>query len=378
MKPAFEDTTRSLEGDQGPRLVVLRVVIAMIVIWAAWMGFGRVTLYAASTQAQVRAEGAVRLRAPVSGVVREVAVRLGQRVEAGQPLVQLDDTEVAHELAAAEARLAAHEARLLSLDEAGAADDVSAEAARSVGSASLGQSIASLREAEVLHADAVEQEARTVALAEAGAVSRSELEQASAHRAVLAARLEAARREVSRLRGEQHRSTALLQAGAHRHEEERQALLGEISAARALVARWREQVARRSLTAPVAGVVAEMQPLHAGQYVDAGASLVVVVPDAPPVVEARFPAERAVGRIRAGQRAMVKVKGAMGGLLGARAAVVQQVGSEPGPDGSVTVYLGFPETHEDLQHGLLAEVEVAVEQVSPWTVALRAAGEATP
>lgn len=116
----------------------------------------------------------------------------------------------------------------------------------------------------------------------------------------------------------------------------------------------------------------ELPELVAGQAVAEGTLAAVVVPDTELVVEARFQPERAAGRLLAGQEARVRIVGAAG--VGARPALVREVGSEPGVDGLVPVVLGFSADRSGLHHGLVAEVEVAVESVAPAQVLMRAAG----
>src|SRR5690606_35691448 len=102
-------------------------------------------------------------------------------------------------------------------------------------------------------------------------------------------------------------------------------------------------------------------------------------------VHAAFPAATAMGRIVPGQSARIRLDGFPWSQYGTISAVVEQVAGES-RDGLVRVELAVTHNDDDdddsdvlaglvpLQHGLQGSVEVAVEQVSPAVLVLRAAG----
>jgi len=374
MVPDFARTTRALAADRGPGRAVLALALALLALWTGWMALGDVALYESSELARLQATGTATLRAPVAATVTGVDVALGDRVEEGTRLVALDSEEVALQLAAARARLAQVRGQRTDHARAGEADAQGRRADASAQAAALAQARAELAEVTVRLEEAEGTLRRLEGLEAAGAVSHGEVARAEAEAGALRARRRAALGEVQRRASERARAEATGEATGQRGEATLRGLQAEIAAAEAEVARLEEALARRSVRAPTAGRVGELAPLVAGQRVDAGGLLAVVVPDAPLQVWARFAPERAVGRVRPGQDARVRIVGANGGLLGARKATVARVGSEPGRDGLVPVVLTLDHPSPDLRHGLVAEVEVQVERLAPWALALRAAG----
>jgi len=91
---------------------------------------------------------------------------------------------------------------------------------------------------------------------------------------------------------------------------------------------------------------------------------------------AAFPAA-AVGRIRPGQPARVRLEGFTWKQYGALAATVADVGNAPNA-GRIRVELVLAPGRASpipLGHGLPGSAEVEVERVSPAVLALRAAGQ---
>jgi membrane fusion protein (multidrug efflux system) len=91
---------------------------------------------------------------------------------------------------------------------------------------------------------------------------------------------------------------------------------------------------------------------------------------------AEFSAAQAVGRIRPGQSARMRVAGFPWTAFGTLHAVVAHVAAEV-RDGRVRVELAVERRSVPqivLRHGLSGSVEIELERVSPATLAWRAAG----
>jgi membrane fusion protein (multidrug efflux system) len=126
----------------------------------------------------------------------------------------------------------------------------------------------------------------------------------------------------------------------------------------------------------VDGRLGEVSVLRIGAVVDEGEKLGAVVPAGTLRVIAQFPPPAALGRIRPGQPARLRLQGFPWVQYGSIAARVESVASEI-REGRVRVELGVTpqqSTPIPLQHGLPGSVEVEVEQVTPAALALRAAG----
>ena len=198
---------------------------------------------------RVRAPSRARLGSSLSGTVREVRVREGDRVEGGEALVLLDDRETRAQVAEAEAALTEITA------------SVRSEVEQAEQEATLAQ-----RDLE-----------RIRSVAEHGGLTRQEVERAEQRAADARSRLEAAR-----ARGDGSEIASLLRARA------------ALEAARARHAFTR-------VMAPSDGTVL-LRSVEPGDAVQPGRVLLELALDGPTEVVV-FPAEENLGQIRMGARA---------------------------------------------------------------------------
>ena len=120
------------------------------------------------------------------------------------------------------------------------------------------------------------------------------------------------------------------------------------------------------LRAPIDGRIAEAADLRVGAVVDEGNRLAAIVPASPLRIVAQFAPASAIGRVRVGQPARVRLLGFPWAEYGSLQAQVTAVADEL-RDGLVRVELGvgslpaaFP-----LTHALPGSVEIEVERVRP-------------
>jgi multidrug resistance efflux pump len=157
--------------------------------------------------------------------------------------------------------------------------------------------------------------------------------------------------------------------------------LAELEAARvsalANVETAEAELAKKILRAPISGRIGSVASIQVGDVLDEGSVVATVVPDDPLRVVAQFEPSLAIGRIRAGQPARVRLAGFSLVEFARFDASVTQVASET-QEGTIRVELSISSTAADarLQHGLPAMVEVCVDRASPWQLVLRALGEA--
>jgi HlyD family secretion protein len=126
----------------------------------------------------------------------------------------------------------------------------------------------------------------------------------------------------------------------------------------------------------VAGRLGEVAVLRTGAFLQEGDKLGAIVPLGKLRVVAEFPPPAALGRIRPGQAARLRLQGFPWTQYGSIRSTVESVAGEI-RDGRVRVELGIdpdPASPIPEQHGLPGTVEVEVERVSPATLVLRAAG----
>lgn len=143
------------------------------------------------------------------------------------------------------------------------------------------------------------------------------------------------------------------------------------------IERLAHEIERRTVRAPVDGVVGESIPLRPGAVVREAERLGAVMPAGRLLVTAQFPADAALGRIRAGQPATLRLEGFPWAEFGTVSATVERVAREI-RNGSVRVDLTIdpePSFRGALEHGMPGAVEVAVEHITPMSLVLRAVGQ---
>lgn len=380
MRVPFSRTMALLQADR-PRgyLRIGAALTVLIAAWATWLTTASTTVYAVSEEGRLLAAGAASpIQVPVSGVIENTSLALGAEVKAGDVLVVLDtsaerlrrdeettradglraaldslDLILEAERGLASANLRAGASRISSAaTKAQVASDIAAltkqqdEAMRRLRESSLASGLEVLKSAEDLQR-------------QRGAVSVNRAETALA-----AADLERSRREVEvRLLG---------------LKRELVDLRARIAASQAVVAQLDWEISRRTLRAPVAGTVADVAALPKGAAVSPMQMLATIVPHAEMRWVAYFPPREAVGRVKAGQAARVRVDAFPWTAYGALSARVVSVGSEP-REQRIRVELVLVADPKGgsipLSHGMTGTVDVEVESLSPMRLLLRLAGQ---
>lgn len=378
MAAAFARTTRSLTLDS-PRWPMIALAVGGLVLaaWLTWFLGSSVTLYEVSQQARLEVGTAARDIAPVQGG-RLVAsgLAIGRRVEAGAVLVQLDATAQRLRLADAERRLADYPSRLASLTREmaalGAAD--AGDQASALAAAQSAQ--ARLREADAAARSAGDLARRQAQDAEIGGIARSEALKAAAE-ARRAGESRSALAEEARKTG--FDAVSRRNQNAARIEELAQARLAleaERDATASAIAQLRNEIENRIVRAPVSGTIAAVAALEPGAVVGAGQRLATIVPRGDLILVAEFDPATALGRIRPGQRATLRLAGYPWAQYGIVAARVERVAGEL-RDGRLRVELKATRNAVhgvQLAHGLAGTVEVEVESLSPARLLARSLG----
>lgn len=223
-----------------------------------------------STNGRVTPLHDFQAHAPLGGIVNKIYVHLGQQVQTGQVLVQMDDREAIKDVAAARANLATSKTLLQVMEQGGTADErLTASGNLSAANTQLQQDIASLTSLQ--------------ALEKTGAASANEV-------ALAQERLNAAKANVQQLQ-------------AHRNSRYSN---GDISAQRAQVAQAQaaldaaEQVySSVNIHSPFAGTVYAL-PISEYQSVLAGETLIQVADLTKLEIKAYFD-EPEIGLLKIGQ-----------------------------------------------------------------------------
>lgn len=377
---AFSRTFARLRADRG-RFTVWMIAATTIVCaaWCWWAMRTQVTLYEASATARVEVDSSTYpIQSPMVGRVVKAHLRVGQTVRAGDVLVELDAVPDRLQLRQEQVRAQGMPPSVERLRLQVAAEEQARAEEQRAARLNAEEAANRVREADTDAAYAESELAREARLHDQGLIPDRDLDKANADaqraRALKATRESAARRvpqdqttrdrerdvRVERVRAEM----ALL--------ESEQRTLG------AGIDRLDYEIERRSVRAPVDGTIGEAAMLRPGAVVAEGERLASIVPAGTLFVAAQFPAYRALGRIRAGQAATLRLDGFPWAEFGTVSGHVARVAREI-RDGHVRVELTIDPASTfrgTLEHGMPGSVDVAVERLTPLSLVLRTAGQA--
>ena len=377
MATPFAHTLRSLESDRsvgGRGLLVLTPLL--LVAWFTWLFAAEVEVIESSPDAQIRAADASRpLAAAEAGRVTRVHVSLGDRVSAGQLLLELDDRETRLDLARAATRADAIEAviagRALEIEAERGALEAAERAAGAASSEARARVEAAVAQARLAESRLDEAEA----LERAEATTQAELRESQAEAAQRRAAAKELRSAGRRGRFEAARQTHDRLAKITAIESQISTLRIDLEDALGQVEALKAELERLPIRAPADGLIGELVAVERGAWIERGQALGAIIPDGELEVVANFLPAQAIGRIKPGQAAQIRLRGfpwvEHGSLLGR----VERVASEP-RDGTILVELGIESVPPTvaLEHGLPGTVEVSLEQTTPANLLLRTAG----
>jgi membrane fusion protein (multidrug efflux system) len=377
----FARSMRSLEADSFRFSGVLLAIAGLLLAaWASWFFLADVSLYEVSEAARIEVAAASHpVAAPVGGRIVATRVALGQEVAAGDLLFELEARTEALELEEERSTREANQSELGELHQERESEREALDRSSRAAKLELEELRAALREAEAATKFANSSRDNIAQLHQQGLKSVMERDEAEAEleraRAIEDGRRFAVSRREQELAVEQRDRRSRIE----RLERQLSQIEGAISTSARAEERLGVELDKRTIRATVAGTVGEIaQGLRAGAVVAAGDKLCAIVPrgDGHRVV-AEFEPGRALGRIRAGQPARLRLDGYPWAQYGLVRARVASVASEV-RDGRVRVELGIePDvpTGIVLEHGLPGELEVQVETASPAILVLRSVGK---
>jgi membrane fusion protein (multidrug efflux system) len=376
----FSRTTRSLAADSSRLgLIALGVAGLALAAWLIWFLFGGVTVYEVSRQARLESGSAARdVSAAQAGRLVSSSLQIGKPVHAGDLLVELDAGPQVLRAAEEDTRQRAFPDQIADLrreiDARRAAMEDDARAAQ----AAVQSAKAHQREAAAAADFARDNERRMKAESASGGVSEVDALRAAseARKAASAAdALAADARKLdldARVRGRQ--------AAAQIEDLQRTlaSLESDAAAGRESAQRLRLEIESHRVRAPIDGVIGEVMAARPGAYVAEGQKLATIVPTGRLVIVAQFDPTSALGRLRPGQSARMRLDGFPWAQYGVVEARVARVAGEV-RDNGLRVELSpqaAPRLAAVLRHGLTGRVEVRVERTSPAALLLRSAGQA--
>jgi adhesin transport system membrane fusion protein len=376
----FSRTTRALAADSSRLgLIVLGVAGLVLAAWLAWFLFGGVTVYEVSRQARLESGSAARdVSAVQAGRLVSSSLQIGKAVRAGDLLVELDAGPQVMRAAEEDTRQRAFPDQIADLrreiDARRAAMTDDARAAEAAGVSAK----AHQREAAAAAEFARENERRMKAESVGGGVSEIDALRAASEARKAASGADALAADVrkldldARVRGRQ--------AAAQIEDLQRTlaSLESDAAAGREGAQRLRLDIESHRVRAPIDGVIGEVMAARPGAYVAEGQKLATIVPTGGLVIVARFDPTSALGRLRPGQTARMRLDGFPWAQYGVVEARVARVATEV-RDNGLRVELApeaAPRLAGILRHGLTGRVEVRVEKASPAALLLRTAGQA--
>lgn len=382
MPSEFRQTSIALrsERERGRRgLVVLAVMGVLLVLVGRWLVIARVPLYAVSEVARLQAREEIHpVDALVSGRVIAVNLPVGGSVRKGDILLTLDATDVGLRLDEARATERGLAAQITAIEAEIAAREEALASTQSLGRASLSEAEAARSQTEAEAVFANRERTRADLLLQAGVVAEAEADRARAAMAQANAAVRGRDRRLTVLSTETRRDMADRRA----QNESLRRSLAELQAQRAgagvQVKRLEVESARHTLRAPIDGLLGQVRAPQVGSVVAVGQTVAVVTPETELELVADFAPASAIGRVRPGQRARMRVTGfpwTQYGMLGARVTAV----SSEVADGRIRVKLALDDEEPGAaiprRHGLIGDVEIELDEVSPALLIARAAGQ---
>jgi membrane fusion protein (multidrug efflux system) len=377
----FSKTTQSLALDSS-RIVMISLALAglALIAWLLWFGFGNVTVYEVSRQARLEVGSAPReISSLLAGRLTQAHIVIGQRVRAGDVLIELDSTRQQLRLAEAQARLPLYPAKLASLRKEIAYLGRVMENERRSTQAAVRAASARLQGANAASRFANDSAARIRSDAATGGSAAVDAVRAAADARKAESERNISAADLAKLGVDASVSADQTRVQIERLTRDLLATQAEAASTRELIEQLRLEVANHQIRAPVSGVVGEMRALSAGAYVAQGQKLATIIPQGDLLIVADFDPTTALGRIRPGQTARFRLEGFPWVQFGTIEATAVRVAGEI-RDQSLRAEFSIKRDATRglvLRHGLPGRVEVRVETVSPAKLLLRSAGRLT-
>jgi multidrug resistance efflux pump len=379
MANSFHRVSHSLRADNGIRSsVALGIAIALAAGWMMWAFRARVARYEISESARLEVDAAAYpVQASVTGRVVASRLVLGKEVHAGDVLAQIESDDERLSLQEERTRFASVEPQLAALRSQMQSENEGGTDERQVLSLSIEGAQAQYREA-LVQATAAEQESERAAhLRAEGIMAEAEAQRAKAAAQSKRSAADNLKIAISRLEPE-------LQVRDSDRQVRLKTILGDVAklqaseaTSSATIRRLEYDIERRSIRAPISGRLGECAILRPGSHISEGQQLGVILPRGKLQIIAEFAPSAALGKVRPGQLALLRLQGFPWAQYGTVSAQVARVAGEI-RDGKVRVELRLSSATPSripFQHGLPGSVEVEIDRISPAALILRSAGD---
>jgi multidrug resistance efflux pump len=352
-------------------------ILILIGTWLSWLLLGRISVYAASQQMKLESELLpLRVEVPVEGVVTDCSLVLSREVAEGDGLVRLDTRSLELQREELQAELKADQSAIDALTRQLEAEEKARAAVAEL--AKRTQSAGNARVAASRTSSLYKSKETAITEKLHGAELASELD-------MIRASGEAASLRAQMLATVAQASLDLSNGNVNISDRDARiaALKKTLSDALALVEVHRSRletvtygIDRRTVRAGATGTLVDITPCMPGLDVTPGQVLATLLPRSDIHVVSFFRPEDAVGRVRRGQSARLRIDNFPWTQYGTVDAMVDRVGSEP-RDGMVRVELKIvqPNPAIPMIHGLTGLAEIEVERISPFKLLLRMSGQ---
>jgi membrane fusion protein (multidrug efflux system) len=381
MPAAFRQTLRALGADHHRRRRTLLVFLAiglLLLAWLGWFVLARVPIHALSDRARIQASDQVHpVDVQVSGRVVSVNLPVGGSVGAGDTLLALDTTDIRLRLTETQALQRGLAAQIEAMEAELAARQQALAETEKVGQASVSEAAALRQETEAMAGLAAKEDRRVEKLHQAGVVPEADRDRAQASAVEKRAAVTARTRRLTVLETQARRDIVERRAENANLARTLAELRAEHDRAAVQMARLEDELERHTVRAPISGRLGDVRAPQVGSVVAAAQTVAVVTPDGALQVVADFSPSEAVGRIRVGQPARMRVTGFAWTQYGMLRATVSAMSSEV-MDGRIRVELTLQDNERSaipMSHGLTGTVEIELEEISPATLVLRAVGQ---
>ncbi|HET9989324.1 MAG TPA: HlyD family efflux transporter periplasmic adaptor subunit [Kofleriaceae bacterium] len=376
MSSSFERTFSALRESRSrwPNAAIACGLVTLA-LWVIWAGFSEVAVYKSSQKARLEPMLApTRVATVVSGRITVAYLKIGSRVNEKDILLQLDPTQeqILADKARARIQTLIPQVESLARELALEADAVVQGGSSEV--STEGELRAHLRAAQADVSAAERDLAREIDAVNAGVsplVAREKAENTVAQKRATA---EAIQHQLDALVANHREHGDSRRVHAEQLERQHTELANQLAAARSELAQHEATIELHTIRAPVSGFLGEVNQLRPGAVIHEGDVIATVVPEGALHVVADYGPE-ALGRLRPGQPARVRLEGFPWTHYGTLVATVASVGSEL-RDNAIRVELDLAPQHEFvLSNGMTGAVDIEVDRVSPFGLFSRMLGE---
>ena len=376
MATPFSRTLRALEAERSVGWLSASISAMLLVLWLGWSVYARISLYASTDIARLESSAASHpVATQAEGIVLRSRLSVGERVNLGDVLVELDAEPQRLALAQAQSRLDALRPVIAAVRDEIVSQQKALAGERDTRASVLAEQAAVVREGEVALKLAEEDARRLERLLAGGLIPTRDYAEARGHVERQTATAEALRSRMKALEPEFRVRESDRQARVDRLHNDLRLLERDVANELATTRRAQNEIELRVVRSPITGQISEAVDLRPGAVLRFGDRVGSVVPGGPLKVVAQFEPGDALGRIRTGQPAYLRLRGFPSAQYGSVQASVMRVADEP-RDGKIRVELALGEVPPSLpvQHGLPGDVFVQVERVRPATLVLRTVG----